>query len=180
MADSPLDAWIEAQYHHCSQQMLRGISAADIVKQRPGFGQNVQGHVGSVVASPVLASYDPDPDYFFHWYRDSAVVMDALRMLYVRGTLGDEALELFEQFVQFSLDLDALDGRTLVEHPQWRRQVRPDFVKFLRTDADLGQAHGERIRGETRLNADGTLDISSWPRRIFTSISTRRWSRRAR
>ena len=66
-------------------------------------GRRVQAHVGSVVASPVLAAYDPDPDYFFHWYRDSAVVMDALRILYERGTLGDEALQLFEQFVQFSL-----------------------------------------------------------------------------
>lgn len=177
-----LDAWIEHQYHHSAQQMLRGISATDIIKQRPGFGQTVQAHVGSVVASPVLASYDPDPDYFFHWYRDSAVVMDALRILYERGTLGDEALELFEQFVRFSLNLDALDGRTLVAHPQWRERVRPDFVKFLRTDADLGQAHGERIRGETRLNADGTLDISGWPRPQHDGIATRaltlmRWLR---
>ncbi len=90
------EEWLEAQYHHSAHHMLRGISAIDIVKQRPGFGQNVQAHVGSVVASPVLASYDPDPDYFFHWYRDSSVVMDALRILYQRGTLGDEALQLFE------------------------------------------------------------------------------------
>jgi glucoamylase len=182
VAASSLEGWIEAQYHHSAQQMLHGISAADIVKQRPGFGQTVQAHVGSVVASPVLAAYDPDPDYFFHWYRDSAVVMDALRILYERGTLGDEALELFEQFVQFSLNLDALDGRTLVAHPQWRERVTPDFVKFLRTDADLAQAHGERIRGETRLNADGTLDISSWPRPQHDGIATRaltlmRWLR---
>ena len=181
-APSSLDSWIEAQYHHSAQQMLRGISATDIVKQRPGFGQSVQAHVGSVVASPVLAAYDPDPDYFFHWYRDSAVVMDALRILYERGTLGDEALELFGQFVQFSLNLDALDGRTLVAHPQWRERVAPDFVKFLRTDADLAEAHGEKIRGETRLNADGTLDISSWPRPQHDGIATRaltlmRWLR---
>lgn len=90
-----LAEWIEGQYHHCAQQMLRGISATDIIKHRPGFGQSVQAQVGSVVASPVLASYDPDPDYFFHWYRDSAVVIDALRILYERGTLGDEALQLF-------------------------------------------------------------------------------------
>ena len=162
--------------------MLRGISAIDIVKQRPGFGQSVQAHVGSVVASPVLAAYDPDPDYFFHWYRDSALVMDALRILYERGTLGDEALELFEQFVHFSLELDALDGRKLVEQPRWRERVAPDFVKFLRTDADLAQVHGERVRGETRLNADGTLDISSWPRPQHDGIATRaltlmRWLR---
>ncbi len=182
MDPSSLDGWIEAQYHHSAHQMLRGISATDIVKQRPGFGQTVQAHVGSVVASPVLAAYDPDPDYFFHWYRDSAVVMDALRILYERGTLGDEALELFEQFVQFSLNLEALDGRALVQNPQWRARVAPDFVKFLRTDADLAQAHGERIRGETRLNADGTLDISSWPRPQHDGIATRaltllRWLR---
>ena len=90
-----LAEWIEGQYHHCAQQMLRVISATDIIKHRPGFGQSVQAQVGSVVASPVLASYDPDPDYFFHWYRDSAVVIDALRILYERGTLGDEALQLF-------------------------------------------------------------------------------------
>ncbi len=153
--------------------MLRGISATDIVKQRPGFGQSVQAHIGSVVASPVLASYDPDPDYFFHWYRDSAVVMDALRILFERGTLGDEALQLFEQFVHFSAGLDHLDGRTLVAQPQWRERVQPAFVQYLRADAELSVVHGERIRGETRLNADGTLDISHWPRPQHDGIATR-------
>lgn len=153
--------------------MLRGISATDIVKQRPGFGQTVQARVGSIVASPVLAAYDPDPDYFYHWYRDSAVVMDALRILYERGTLGDEALQLFAEFVQFSLSLDVLDGRALVAAPQWRERVRPEFVQYLRTETDLSRVHGERIRGETRLNADGTLDISSWPRPQHDGIATR-------
>lgn len=171
--NTTLEEWLQAQYHHCAHQMLRGISATDIVKQRPGFGQSVQAHVGSVVASPVLASYDPDPDYFFHWYRDSAVVMDALRILFERGTLGDEALQLFEQFVQFSLSLDQLDGRTLVGQPQWRERVQPAFVQYLRTDAELSLAHGDRIRGETRLNADGTLDISHWPRPQHDGIATR-------
>jgi glucoamylase len=55
-------------------------------------------------------------------------------------------------------------------------------VKFLRTEADLAGAHGDRIRGETRLNADGTLDISSWPRPQHDGIATRaltlsRWLR---
>jgi glucoamylase len=168
-----LEDWIESQYHHSAHRMLRGISATDILKQRPGFGQTIQAHVGSVVASPILAAYDPDPDYFFHWYRDSAVVMDALRLLYARGTLGDEALQLFEQFVNFSLGLDEVDGRTLVEQPQWRERVTPEFVQYLRQDADLAQVHGERIRGETRVNADGTLDISRWPRPQHDGISTR-------
>ncbi len=168
-----LEDWIEAQYHHSAQRMLRGISATDILKHRPGFGQTIQAQVGSVVASPVLAAYDPDPDYFFHWYRDSAVVMDALRLLYEGDTLGDEALQLFAQFVHFSLGLDAVDGRRLVEQPQWRERVQPGFVQYLRQDADLTQVHGERIRGETRLNADGSLDISSWPRPQHDGIATR-------
>ncbi len=37
--------WIEAQYHHCAHQMLRGISATDIIKQRPGFGQSRAGRM---------------------------------------------------------------------------------------------------------------------------------------
>ena len=33
----------------------------------------------------VLADYDPDPDYFFHWFRDSAIVIDALRVALAEG-----------------------------------------------------------------------------------------------
>jgi glucoamylase len=66
---------------------------------------------GSIVASPVLASWDPDPDYFFHWFRDSAIVIDAVRLLYEAGHLGPEALTHFTDFVHFSLSLQALDGR---------------------------------------------------------------------
>ena len=61
--------------------MLTSISPVGIVKLRPRFGQVIVPKPGSVVASPVLAAYDPEPDYFFHWYRDSALVMDALRLL---------------------------------------------------------------------------------------------------
>ena len=50
----------------------------------------------------MLAAYDPDPDYFFHWYRDSALVMDALRLL--RGDVP-QADGLFQDYVRFSLDL---------------------------------------------------------------------------
>ncbi|HEY6454833.1 MAG TPA: glycoside hydrolase family 15 protein [Steroidobacteraceae bacterium] len=168
-----LEEWVEAECHHCAHQLLRSISATDIIKQRPGFGVAVQAGVGSVVASPVLASYDPDPDYFFHWYRDASVVMDALRVLYERGTLGDEALQLFAQFVHFSLAADQIDGRVLVAQPQWRERVQPEFVRYLRPDDELAAAHGERIRGETRLNADGTLDISQWSRPQHDGIATR-------
>lgn len=160
-----LDLWIERQYRHAAAAMLPSLSPVDIIKKRPGFGQTVRPKKGSIVASPVLASYDPDPDYFFHWFRDSAVVIDAVRLLLVDGTLAAaQALEYFHDFVRFSLSLFNLDGRCLVEAPAWRAAVAPDFEKFVRSDTDLGAVHGDLVSAEARVNADATLDISHWGR----------------
>jgi glucoamylase len=76
-----LDGWIERQHRHSASALQRSVSPLNIVKQRPGFAQTIVPRKGAIVASPVLGSYDPDPDYFFHWYRDSALVIDALRVL---------------------------------------------------------------------------------------------------
>ena len=160
-----LDRWIERQYRHARVAMLPSLSPVGIVKQRPGFGQTVTPKRGSVVASPVLAAYDPDPDYFFHWFRDSAVVIDAVRLLSAQGSLAaSEALEYFRDFVTFSLSLLELDGRALVAAPAWRAGVKQDFQKFMRTDADLGAVHGGLVSAEARVNPDGSLDISNWAR----------------
>jgi glucoamylase len=181
----PLDLWVDRQYQHAARAMLLSVSALGIVKARPGFGQRVVPKPGSIVASPVLAAYDPDPDYFFHWYRDSAVVIDALRLLMEDGSAPANATEQFSDFVHFNLSLQGLDGRDLVAAPAWRTRVAPDFVKFLRSDADLASAHGERIAAETRVNPDGTLDISSWPRPqhdgpALRALTLMRWRRSAR
>jgi glucoamylase len=159
-----LDDWIDQQYRHCATAMLRSISPVDLVKHRPGFGQSIRASKGAVIASPVLAAYDPDPDYFFHWFRDSAVVMDALRLLHQDGTLAEEALCHFADFVRFSLELQHLDGRVLIDDRRWRTRVAADFEKFVRTDEDLGPVRGDAIVGETRVNPNGTLDISRWGR----------------
>lgn len=158
------EAWLERQYRHSAQAMLRSISPVNLVKVRPGFGTTIRAVPGAIVASPVLASYDPDPDYFFHWYRDSAVVMEALRLLLADGTVGAEALAHFGDFLRFNLALRGLDGRKLAENPAWRDGAQADFRKFLREDAELAQVHGEAVAAETRVNPDGTLDISKWAR----------------
>jgi glucoamylase len=159
-----LEQWASEQYRRAAAAMLVSISPVELVKTRAGFGQTVRAVRGSVVASPVLASYDPDPDYFFHWYRDSAVVMDALRLLFEDGTVGAEALASLADFVRFSRSLQQLDGRKLVAEPAWRAKVAPDFRKFLRSEADLAAVQGEAISADTRVNPDGTLDISGWAR----------------
>lgn len=157
-----LDAWLAREYRHSAIEMLKSISASDIVKVRPGFGQTVRPVAGSIVASRVLGAYDPDPDYFFHWFRDSAIVIDAVRLLYDAGDLGAEALTLFTDFVNFSASLRALDGRALAASPDWRKNVRPDFEQYVRDD--LAFVSADSVYADTRVNPDGTLDISRWNR----------------
>jgi glucoamylase len=158
-----LDHWIERQYRHSAAALMRSVSAVEIVKIRPGFAQTIRPLRGSIVASPILGAYDPEPDYFFHWLRDSAIVVDALRMLFEDPGIDIDTLTHFADFVQFSLSLQNLDGRRLTDSP-WRDAVAADFRQFIRTQEDLEAAHGEALAGETRLNPDGTLDISKWPR----------------
>lgn len=180
-----LCAWVERQYAHAARQMLRSISPVGIVKTRPGFGQTIRPLPGAVVASPVPASYDPDPDYFFHWYRDSAIVIDALRMLHAAGQVGVDGPRLFGEFVRFNSALARLDGRSLAAaSSQWRSRVAADFVQFLRPDAELQRVHGDAIAAETRVNADGTLDISNWGRPqndgpALRALAVLRWMRGA-
>jgi glucoamylase len=151
-----LERWIAQQRQHAIAGLLRSISTP-VVKARPGFGQVIVPAKGSIVASPIPASYDPDPDYFFHWYRDSALVINALAL--VRNEVP-ASRRLFEDFVDFSLGLSRLDGRRMP--PSWQDAAEPDFVRFLRND--IGRAHDDGILAETRVNPDGTLDISDWPR----------------
>src|SRR5690242_2876250 len=179
-----LDGWIENEARIAAAGMLRAFSATNLVKERPGFGQRVVPRPGSVVASPVLAAYDPDPDYFFHWYRDSAVVVEALRLLYEDRVVGQEALAILADFVHFNRSLRQLDGRKLVETSAWREAVTPTFVQYLRSDDELARVHGDAVAGETRINADATLDISRWARPQFDGPSLRalallRWERSA-
>ncbi|MGH8231033.1 MAG: glycoside hydrolase family 15 protein [Steroidobacteraceae bacterium] len=176
-----LDCWIDRQYRHAGRSMLASISATGVIKARPGFGQMITPQPGSVVASPVPASYDPDPDYFFHWYRDSAVVIDALRLLHLEEGVGREPPEQFAAFVHFSQSLRQIDGRALAASPTWRERVAVDFKKFLRSDADLAAVHGDAVTAETRVNPDGTADISSWPRPqhdgpAMRALTLLRWS----
>jgi glucoamylase len=184
----PLDAWVEREYRHAARAMLQSVSPTDIVKARPGFGQTIRSRRGAIIASPVPAAYDPDPDYFFHWYRDSAVVIDALGLLFASpDEHGPAALSLlthFADFVRFSLALRELDGRQLAASPAWRQNVHPDFTRFVRSDGELAAVHGDTVAADTRVNPDGTLDISKWARPqhdgpALRALAVLRWMDRA-
>jgi glucoamylase len=177
--DGGLEEWIERQYRLSVAGLLRSISCST-VKERPGFGQRIVPRRGSVVACPVPASWDPDPDYFFHWYRDSAAVMDALRVAYLGGEASDVAIGHFADYVAFSAGLLDLDGLRLAEDPSWRARARSEFIQFVRPADELRAISGDAALAETRVNPDGTIDISRWPRPqndgpAATALTMARW-----
>ena len=157
--------WMARQNDVSAALMLRAISAAHLVKERGGFGQTIRPAPGSVLASPALGSWDPDPDYFFHWPRDSAHVIDALRHVIPEGAFAGEGLSRFKEFVAFSLSLTRLDGAGFLRLAgDFRKNIDPFFLQYVRDDSDLRKITGDRVLGEPRFNPDGTLDISKWSR----------------
>ncbi len=159
-----LAEWIAAEARIAATRMSGAISATDRVMERSGFGQRVIPRPGSVLASPVPAHYDPDPDYFFHWFRDSAVVIDALRVALAAGYTDHSAVIRFREFVQFTRALQSIDGQEFLRHSDFRVRVQPEFLQYLRSDAEIGALRGQTILADTRVNADGTLDFIRWSR----------------
>ena len=165
MNSSPaLDAWIAAEARVATAWMLRAISATDLLMERPGFGQRVTPRPGSVLASPVPAHYDPDPDYFFHWFRDSALVIDALCVALLAGYAERSTERRFHEFVEFTRSLQSLDGREFLRSSHFRAKVQPAFLQYVRTDPEIAALSGDAVLADVRVNADGTLDFIRWSR----------------
>jgi glucoamylase len=159
-----LDEWMEIEARFAAGAMLRCVSATRLIKDRPGFGQRVIPRPGSVVASPVLGAYDPDPDYFFHWFRDSAIVIDALRAAPADGLDERIAVDRLREFVEFSRLLRGLDGRELLRQRHFQEQVQPSFLQYVRPDDEIAAVFEDATLAEARVNPDGTLDFTRWAR----------------
>jgi glucoamylase len=159
-----LDDWIDKEARFAVGAMLRAVSATNLVKERPGFGQRVVPRPGSVLASPIPAAYDPDPDYFFHWFRDSAIIIDVLRVAQAEGFEKQTTVERFREFVDFNRSLLELDGRELIRHARFSREIQPSFMQYVRPDDELAAVFGGAVLGEARVNPDGALDFTRWAR----------------
>ena len=120
-----------------------------------------------MLASPVMANWDPEPDYFFHWLRDSAIVMRS-----VAGLMEDADNEKerarwrghFQDFVRFSLALNQLDGAALLARVDYCAATQAEARKFLRPEFEIRALAGDALLGEPRFNPDGTIDILQWSR----------------
>jgi glucoamylase len=162
-----LETWIAGQARHSAAAMERAISATHLVRRRENFGQVVVPAAGSVLASPVIADWDPEPDYFFHWLRDSAIVMRSVAALMQDAAQEEERQRWsrhFDDFVRFSLKLCAVDGDAFLRSSQVRQTTRRGYRQFLRPDAEIRGLAGDRLLGEPRFNPDGALDFLRWSR----------------
>jgi glucoamylase len=159
----PLEDWIKRQAAISVAKLARAISATDLVFRRPGFGQAVRPAVGSILASPET-ELGSGPDYFFHWLRDAAAVMEAERLLAQDARDGAAWVARLEDCVRFSLRLGRLCGEGFLRNGDFRARVAPDFLQFVRPDADIAALDGETILGDVRYGADGALDFIKWSR----------------
>lgn len=163
MMTLPLQDWMEREAAISAEKIAGAISATGLTFQRPGFEQSVRPAKGSILASPEIAGGDA-PDYFFHWLRDAAAVLEAMRILAQRAPDADAWIERFEDCVRFSLDLGRLCGEGFLRNGDFRAKIQPDYLKYVRADSDIAAVTGDRVLDETRFNADGTLDFIRWPR----------------
>ncbi len=161
---SDLLEWAREQERFCVSAMLRAVSATTLVKHRPAMGQTVRPARGSILASPEMASYDPKPDYFFHWVRDSALVADALREAIEDGTLEPSGVRHLVDFVDFSLKLCRLDGPSFLHQGGYPEIVESSFRQHVRSRGEIAEIAGDKVLGEARYNADGGLDVLKWGR----------------
>jgi glucoamylase len=168
-----LEKWIERQCQRSASALSQAISATHLTRRREPFRQTVVPAKGSVLASPVIADWNPEPDYFFHWARDSAIAMKAVAELTQCVSREDERAhwrQTFNDCVAFSLALTRIDGAVL---PASRATMDAAFVKFVRSDTELTALSRDALLGEPRFNPDGTVDILHWSRPQFDGPALR-------
>ena len=158
-----LSEWLDQQFERARQQLLRAISATHLTKRRPQFGQVIVPVKGSIIAAPTV-SESANPDYFFHWLRDSALAIDALVALVEHQADVPQATDQINDFVGFSLALNKLDGSALVRQGGWGRTNDQDLAVYVRNARALENLPSDAPFSEVRFNPDGTLDVLEWSR----------------
>lgn len=115
----PLEKWLPLQEKTALKNLLRNISPLGAAK-------------GAVVASPSKQ----DPDYWFHWIRDAALVMSFIVDQYTQTTQSEQK--------GFYLDLI------------W------DYIQFSKTNQLTANPSGGP--GEPKFNVDGSAFVGPWGR----------------
>jgi glucoamylase len=152
--------------------MKRSISATGLTHEREEFFQRITPRPGSVVASPTIGKA-AHPDYFFHWLRDSALVMHALALAMELGYEDESSIRHLHDFVEFSLATNRLSGPALLAASGPGETSRPELARYLRSAHELEAIIGDLLPGEARFNPDASLDILKWSRPQFDGPALR-------
>ena len=161
---TPDGSWIAAQRLASARAMRGACSATHLIRERQGFGWTVRPAPGSVLASPRVAAWDPEPDYFHHWTRDAAIVLHAVPLaMQADPQARDFWLGFVADFVAFSLAQSDPDRQGPQVNPL-RATVLPGLEKFLRPDAELAALQGDAWLAEPRCAPDGSPDPEQWSR----------------
>jgi glucoamylase len=162
--DRPDPGWIEAQRLASARAMRGASSATHLIRHRDGFGWTLRPAAGSILASPRVAGWDPEPDYFHHWIRDSAIVLRAVPLAIAADPEARPFwLRHLADFVRFSLLISDPDRRGPTRNPL-RGTTSKDHEEYLRPDAELAALTGEAWLAEPRFAADGSPDPERWGR----------------
>ena len=113
-----LDGWIQKESHIAREKLLQNISPSDAVR-------------GVVIASPSKEN----PNYYYHWVRDAALVMDVVTTLYEKASNPTERLKYFNLLM--------------------------DYVSFSRSNQETKTLTG---LGEPKFNVDGSAFNDPWGR----------------
>ncbi len=57
-----------------------------------------------------------------------------------------------------------MDGPEFLATSNFRDQVQPSFLQYLRPDTEIAAVNGRVLLADARVNADGTLDFTRWAR----------------
>ena len=177
---APLPEWLAAQEQQSWQHLLENISPQ--LPKRPGEPAPAAGIV-------VAALQRKDPDYYFHWVRDSALVMRAvaeafgMHRPYTNGALFEKQ---FSDFLLLSRRLQQTPSRYGLGEPRYTVNgevdqlpwSRPQFdgpalralavLSYLRAAEQTGLADAEvKSLAETVLHTDLQFLTTVWNQRGF-------------
>ncbi|OSP55955.1 glycoside hydrolase family 15 protein [Pseudoruegeria sp. SK021] len=158
-----LAPWITARRDGAIRSLRGAVSATHLERHRQGFGWTVRPVPGSILASPRMSAWDPEPDYFHHWIRDAAIVIrvwpDILADL--PEAEHDWWVQAFHDHVTFSLAISD-PARPAPKTNPLAATTRADHRQFLRPEAELRLLSGAAWLNETRFAPDGSPDSERW------------------
>ena len=140
-AAPPFGAWVRSETQVSILRMLRNISPPDAVP-------------GTVVASPSRQS----PNYFFHWIRDSSLVMNQVVRLFAEAKGAEKAkyLTYLTDFVALALRFQREPGAEGLGEPRYRPDGTADTTPWARPQYD-----GPALRALTLIRFLGVLPLNS-------------------